>query len=125
MRCRKLRTFDVVVTGDGEAAFAAAFDAVRCGRRVLVVLRSAEAHPVQDRRRRIPRAENGDFGRLTVITHAEVVCVDGVDGVEAVVIRHSQTGRLDAVNASAFLSCDGSTEPAPAGRRLQPVTGRT
>jgi len=40
-----------------------------------------------------------------VMTHADVVCVDGVDGVEAVVIRHARTGRLSAVNASAFLSC--------------------
>ena len=38
------------------------------------------------------------------MTNAEVVCVDGVDGVEAVVIRHSRTGRLSAVNASAFLA---------------------
>jgi len=51
------------------------------------------------------------------MTNAEVVCVDGVDGVEAVVIRHARTGRLCAVNASAFPSCDGSTESARAGRR--------
>jgi hypothetical protein len=38
------------------------------------------------------------------MAHAEVVCVDGVDGVEAVVIRHAGTGRLYAVNASAFLA---------------------
>jgi hypothetical protein len=29
-----------------------------------------------------------------------------LNGVEAVVIRHARTGRLCAVNASAFLSCD-------------------
>jgi hypothetical protein len=34
----------------------------------------------------------------------EVVCVDGVDGVEAVVVRHVPTGYLSAVNASAFVS---------------------
>jgi hypothetical protein len=39
--------------------------------------------------------------------NAEVVCVDGVDGVEAVVIRDVQTGRLHGVNTSAFVSCDG------------------
>jgi hypothetical protein len=32
--------------------------------------------------------------------------VDGVDGVEAVVIRHAPTGHLSAVNASAFLPRD-------------------
>jgi hypothetical protein len=45
-----------------------------------------------------------------VMTSAEVACVDGVDGVEAVVIRHAPTGRLYAVNASAFLSCEEREE---------------
>ena len=45
------------------------------------------------------------------MTSAEVVCVDGVDGVEAVVVRYRRTGRLCAVNTPAFLSCDGSTQP--------------
>ena len=45
------------------------------------------------------------------MTRAEVVCVDGVDGVEAVVIRHAPTGRLSAVNASAFVSFDASPQP--------------
>lgn len=40
-----------------------------------------------------------------MLTDAEVVCVDGVAGVEVVVIRHARTGRLCAVNASAFLEC--------------------
>ena len=118
MRSIKLRTVDFVVTGDGEAAFAAAFDAVRCGQRVLVVLGSGEARAVQSYRRRLRQAKNGDAGQLSVITHAEVVCVDGVDGVEAVVIRHSRTGRLEAVNASAFLSCDRTMGPAPGGGGL-------
>jgi arsenate reductase (thioredoxin) len=47
-----------------------------------------------------PNADN----QLTVMTNAEVVCVDGVDGVEAVVIRDRRTARLSAVTASAFLS---------------------
>jgi hypothetical protein len=37
------------------------------------------------------------------MTNAEVVCVDGIGGVEAVVVRYTRTGRLRAVNASAFL----------------------
>jgi hypothetical protein len=44
-----------------------------------------------------------------VMTRAEVVCVDGVDGVEAVVMRYAHTGRLRAVNASSFLSCEDVT----------------
>ena len=42
------------------------------------------------------------------MTGAEVVCVDGVDGVEAIVIRSTRTGRLSAVNATMFLSCDAT-----------------
>jgi hypothetical protein len=49
--------------------------------------------------------------QLTVRTNAEVVCVDGVGGVEAVVVRYARTGRLCAVNTSAFLSCNSSTPP--------------
>jgi hypothetical protein len=49
------------------------------------------------------------------MTNAEVVCADGVDGVEAVVVRYAPTGRLSAVNASAFVSCDASSQ----SRRLR------
>jgi len=102
------RTVDLVVSGDDRTAFTTALDAVRRGRLVLVVLRSGDAHAGQRFRTRICQAANAGASRLTVMTHSEVVCVDGVDGVEAVVIRHSRTGQLSAVNASAFLSCDGS-----------------
>jgi hypothetical protein len=54
-----------------------------------------------------------------VITGAEVVCVDGLDDVEAVVIRHARTGRLSAVNASAFVSSD-----SPSRRYLRPGCAR-
>jgi len=33
-----------------------------------------------------------------VITNAQVVCVDGIESVEAVVIRHTRTCRVCAVN---------------------------
>jgi hypothetical protein len=97
-------TVDLVVTGDEIAAVAATVDAVRRGQRVLVVLRSGGPRVVP-RLRRLCRAPKS---HLTVMTNAEVVCVDGVEGVEAVVIRHARTGRLCAVNASAFLACEGS-----------------
>jgi hypothetical protein len=42
------------------------------------------------------------------MTNAEVVCVDGVGGVEAVIVRYMRTGRVRGVNTPAFLSCDGS-----------------
>jgi thioredoxin reductase len=102
----KSSTVDLVVTGDERAALATAVDAVRRGQRVLVVLRTRDARVVP-RVRRVCRAANANDNQLTVMTNAEVVCADGVDRVEAVVIRCARTGRLCAVNASAFLSCDG------------------
>ncbi len=102
------RTVDLVVAGNDKTAFATALDAVRRGRRVLVVLRSGGAPSAQRLRTRLCRTANADASRITVMTNSEVVCVDGVDGVEAIVIRHVRTGRLCAVNASAFLACDGS-----------------
>jgi thioredoxin reductase len=102
-----MKTVDLVVTGDETAAVGAAVDAVQRGQRVLVVLRSAGPRIVPRLRRLCRAAKN----QLTVMTNAEVVCVDGVGGVEAVVVRYTRTGRLWAVNTSAFLSCDGSTQP--------------
>jgi hypothetical protein len=46
-------------------------------------------------------------------------CVDGVEGVEVVVIRDTRTGRLSAVNASTFLPGGLGSLPAaltPAAR---------
>ena len=103
----KRSTVDLVVTGDERAAAAAAVDAVRRGQRVLVVLRSGNLR-VMPRVRRLCR---GATGQLIGMTNAEVVCVDGVGGVEAVVVRYRRTGRLCAVNTPAFLSCDGSIQP--------------
>jgi len=100
-------TVDLVVAGTASAARAPAISALRRGQRVLVVLGSADARVARRLRRILLRIADAGGGQLRVITSAEVVCVDGVDGVEAVVVRHAPTGRLSAVNASAFLSCDG------------------
>lgn len=99
------RTVDLVVTGDDGCARAAVVDALQRGRRVLVVLRSDDSRTARRFRRSVQRSTHVDGGRLTVMTNAEVVCVDGIGGVEAVVIRHTRTGRLYAVNASTYLSC--------------------
>jgi thioredoxin reductase len=104
-------TVDLVVTGDESAGVATAVDAVRCGRRVLVVLRSAGPRIVPRLRRLCRAAKN----QLTVMTNAEVVCVDGVHGVEAVVIRCVSTGCLRAVNASAFCHATVRHDPTIAG----------
>lgn len=101
-----MRSVDIVITGDGSATLTAAVDALRRGLRVLVVLRSGEAQLARRMRRCLGRTAKPDGTQVVVMTNAEIACVDGVDGIEAVVIRYLRTGRLCAVNASAFLSCD-------------------
>ena len=104
-------TVDLVIAGGGSAALAAAAEALSRGRRVLVVLGCGDARTGRCFRRRACRAACAGRGDMTVMTNAEIVCVDGVNGVEAVVIRYARTGRLCAVNASAFMSCDGLPLP--------------
>jgi len=101
-----IRTVDLVIDGGGSASHAAARDALKSGRCVLVVLRSDDGRVARRFRRCVCKAANVDVTQMTVMTNAEVVCVDGVDGVEAVVVRYTRTGRLCAVNTTAFLSCD-------------------
>jgi thioredoxin reductase len=103
-------TVDLVITGDASAARPAALSALQHGQRVLVVLRSADARVARRLRRSLRKAAGPGGGHLRVMTSAEVVCADGVDRLEAVVIRHAPTGRLSAVNASAFVSFDPSSQ---------------
>jgi len=100
------RTVDLVIAGSGSRESAAAVEALRCGRRVLIVLGSGNAGAGRRFRRCLCRARRARGGQVTVVTGAEVVCVDGVNDVEAVVIRYTRSGRLLAVNTSAFLACD-------------------
>ena len=113
-----IRTVDLVIAGDGPAARAAAVSALRSGRRVLVVLGSSNARIARRLRRCLCKPPRSDGSQLTVMTDAAVVCVDGVDAVEAVVVRHARTGRLSAVNASAFVSFDRSSQ-SPRRRRME------
>jgi hypothetical protein len=110
-------TVDFVIAGDASGARAAAVSALQRGQRVLVVLRSADARVARCFRRSLLETAGADGGQLSVMTSAEVVCADGVDGVEAVVVRHAPTGRLSAVNASAFISFDAASQSRrPRGR---------
>jgi hypothetical protein len=109
-------TVDLVIAGDGSAARAAAVNALQRGRRVLVVLGSADQRVVRQLRRSLLTRAKAVGAQLRISIGAEVVCADGVDGVEAVVIRHARTGRLSAVNASAFLSVR-PTSPSQQARR--------
>jgi thioredoxin reductase len=108
------RTVDLVIAGEGSAARALAVDASRQGRRVLVVMRCGDARLRRRFRNALGKARDAGRGQITLMTNAEVVCVDGVERVEAVIIRHLRTGRLFAVNASAFVPCDEATASARA-----------
>ena len=77
------------MTGDETVAVPAAVNAVRRGQPVLVVLRPDDPR-VAARLRRLCGAAKS---QLTVMANAEVVCVDGVDGVEAVVVRYTRSRR--------------------------------
>ena len=107
-----IRTVDLVIAGDGSDARAAAVEAVQRGRRVLLVLRAADTRVARRLRRILLNHAGTDGGELWVVTGGEVVCVDGVDAVEAVVLRHSRTDRLSAVNASAVISFDPASQKA-------------
>jgi predicted dinucleotide-utilizing enzyme len=99
-----IRTVDLVVAGGGSAARAAAVSALRRGLRVLLILQSADTRLARRLRRCILRSAGRDVGQLGVMTGADVVCADGIDGVEAVVVRRARTGCLCAVNTSGFVS---------------------
>jgi thioredoxin reductase len=98
------RTVDVVIAGGGRDARESALRALRRGQRVLVVLRCGDSRAAQRLRRWLQKNSAAEASQACIVTNADVVCADGVDGVEAVVIRHARTGRLWAVNASAFES---------------------
>lgn len=106
-------TVDLVVSSDDGATASAAVDALQRSQRVLIVLRSADARAGRRLRRCLCRTAGAGKGQVAVMTGAEVVCVDGVDRVEAVVIRYVRTGRLCAVNASAFVSADAKSRTDP------------
>lgn len=97
------RTVDLVIVGAGAAATSAAIDAVRRGVRVLIVIGTRDAGLAR-RLRRSLRSTGPPAGReAVVVTGAEVACVDGVNGIEAVVVRDVRTGRLTGFNATSFL----------------------
>ncbi len=98
------RTVDVVIVGENAPAIAAAIDAVRRGLRVLVVIRGRRSRQARQFRQKVARAGSLMPQQLTVLTGAEVVCVDGVTSIEAVVVRRLRTRRLIGFNASALLA---------------------
>lgn len=97
------RTVDLVIAGAGASAVTTAARAVRRGLRVLVLLSSNDRCAAHQLRRTLREDAGVRGGHVTVVAHAEVVCVDGVGGVEVVVVRDTRTGRLSGVNTSKFL----------------------
>ena len=109
------KTVDLVIVAGDSSAIAAAIDAARRGIRVLVVIRSPRG-PLMRRLRRTLRAAGTRVRRgVTIFTNAEVVCVDGLDRVEAVVVRRIGTGRLIGVNASAIHVFSAANEASSVG----------
>jgi succinate dehydrogenase/fumarate reductase flavoprotein subunit len=97
------RTVDVVIVGGGPAAVAAAIDAVGSGLRVLIVGLRNDTRQARVVRQLVESQAPISRGQVIVITGADLVCVDGVNGIEAVVVRRRRTGQLLGFNASALL----------------------
>lgn len=100
------RTVDVVIVCGNEDAVAPLVDAALRGMRVLVVIRPGSAGLARHFRQSLRAAGVVSQRHVTFVTGSEVACVDGVHGVEAVVVRHVRTGRLIGFNASALLTFD-------------------
>lgn len=97
-------TVDIVIAGAGAAAIDAAIDAVRRGWRVVIVMRESRPSASRRVRRWVSTAKPlRRPSRLIVVSGADVACVDGVNGIEAVIVRRRRTGRLIAFNVSALL----------------------
>jgi hypothetical protein len=95
------QTVDVVIVSENSPATLAAVDAARHGLRVLVVIGAGRR--ACSRLSQVLR-KSGVRERVTIMTGAEVVCVDGAGAVEAVVIRRRSTGRLVAFNTSRIIN---------------------
>ena len=96
-----MNTVDVVIVGADQAAIAAITDAASRGLRVLVVIRSRRGELVRCLRQSLRLAASPQSA-VKIVTGAEVACVDGVNAVEAVVVRDLRTGRLRGFNAAGL-----------------------
>lgn len=98
----------MVVVGSGAVGLAAATAAARRGGRVLFVLGPrARVDPATIRRRL--RTAGAPTRRVTVMARSEVVCVDGVGRVEAVVVRRVGSPRLLAFNTTSCVASIASS----------------
>ena len=104
----------VIVAGDSRA-ISVAIDAARRGIRVLVVIGSPRAPLMRHLRRALRAAGTRVRHSVTVFTNSEVVCVDGLHRVEAVIVRRIGTGRLIGVNASRIQVFCAANEASSVG----------
>jgi hypothetical protein len=120
------KTVDLVIVAGDSSAISDAIDAARRGMRVLVVIGFTRV-PLRQRLRRALRAADTRVRRgVTVFTNAEVVCVDGLHRVEAVIVRRLGTGRLIGVNASEIHVFGGANEASSVGtEKRDPALSRT
>lgn len=113
------RRVDIVIVGANAAAFAATADAANRGLRVLLVIRPRLASLSRKLRQSLRTIRGSSRRQVSVSSGAELACVDGVNAIEAVVVRHIRTGRLVGFNASAHLDFE-----AP-GRNAKPSRSRS
>jgi hypothetical protein len=99
------RAVDLVIVGMTPAAGIAAVDAARTGGRVLVVDQTTDRR-LTTRFRQFLDAADDVLERIVVLTGVEVVCVDGMLTVEAVLLRRLSTGFLIGINTRAVLVAD-------------------
>ena len=97
------RTIDIVIVGADAAAIAAAAEAANGGLHVLLVIRPRFAELAPEFRNYLRRVRLASRRQVSVASGAEVACVSGVNGIEAVLVRQIRTGRLTGFNASALL----------------------
>lgn len=97
------RTIDIVIVGADAAAIAATAEAANRGLHVLLVIRPRLACLARQLRQSLRLVRLSSRRQVSVASGAEVACVDGVNGVEAVLVRQIRTGRLTGFNASALL----------------------
>jgi tRNA U34 5-carboxymethylaminomethyl modifying enzyme MnmG/GidA len=79
-----IRLVDLVVAGGDAVSVDAAIAAARRGQRVLMVIGPDDRTGVDHVRRALQSAGAVLRRRVTLMAEAEIVCVDGVGGVEAV-----------------------------------------
>ena len=101
-----IRSVDMVIVGATDAAIESAAAAARRGQRVLMVVRSRGAGVRRRLHQTLGAARASTASRISVVTQAEVECVAGIGGVEAVLIRCGANNRRVEVNASALLNLE-------------------